>query len=55
MTKSEMNQKMMLCISTLYKLNGRVPDAAELYRALGSEYAEVLADYVCESNKTAIL
>ena len=46
MSKNELNQKMILCISTLRNLNGHAPDAAELYRALGEEYAEVLADYL---------
>ena len=45
MTKSELKQKMILCISTLSILNGRTPDKEELNAALGSEYAEVLADY----------
>ncbi len=43
--KQEMRQTLYVCVSTLYRLNGRMPAAAELYTALGSEYAQVLAEY----------
>lgn len=44
--KVELRQKMMVCIRTLEKLNGRVPGIGELRQALGNEYAEVLAEFV---------
>ena len=43
---SELKQKLMLCVSTLYRLNGRRPNALELYTALGNEFEEVLEEYL---------
>jgi len=45
MTKNELKQKMVMCIATLEKLNGRIPTAEELFSALGKEYEAVLAEY----------
>ena len=46
MTREELRQSMMVCIVTLQMMNGRQPEAEELYRALGTEYAAVLAEYL---------
>ena len=45
MTRIELKQKMMMCITTLEKLTGKIPTIEELFSALGNEYEEVLADY----------
>ena len=45
MRKSELIQGLNLCIATLKRINGRMPEAFELYAALGSEYEEVLEEY----------
>jgi len=50
MTKQELRQKLMICVSTLMNLNGSVPGAPELYSALGSEYKEVLEEYLADGN-----
>ena len=46
MTREELRQAMMVCISTLQKLNGQMPGPEELYIALGAEYKTVLAEYL---------
>lgn len=46
MTREELRQSMMVCIATLQMMNGKQPEAEELYRALGAEYAAVLAEYL---------
>ena len=43
---AELRQKMMVCVSTMERLNGRAPGVDELVDALGTEYTEVLAEYV---------
>ena len=45
MTKTELKQKMVMCIATLKKLTGKFPTADELLSALGNEYEAVLAEY----------
>ena len=45
MTKNELRQKMVMCITTLEKLTGKMPTAEELFSALGKEYEAVLAEY----------
>ena len=50
MTKQELHQKLMICVSTLMNLNGCMPGAPELYSALGSEYEEVLEEYLANRN-----
>ncbi len=42
----ELRQRLMMCVSTLYRLNGRKPGALELYTALGNEFEEVLKEYL---------
>ena len=49
MTINEMKQRILLCAATLRKLNGFAPGIAELSRALGSEYAALLAAYYSET------
>ena len=44
--KSELRQKLDMCVSTLYKMNGRMPRTLELYNALGKEYLGVLSEYL---------
>ena len=46
MTKNELRQRLHVCVSTLENLNGCMPSVKELYRALGKEYEEVLAEYL---------
>ena len=46
MKKDELRQTMMVCITTLEKLNGHEPSAEELSMALGMEYETVLAEYL---------
>ena len=45
---AELRQKMMVCVSTMERLNGRAPAIGELRVALGSEYDEVLEEYAVE-------
>ena len=54
MTKQDMKQIMLVCVSTLKNLNGCMPEAEELYTALGEGYAEVLIEYL-SVQKTASL
>ena len=51
MTKAEIRQTMMICITTLEKLNGRAPRPDELYSALGTEYEAVLNEFLSGSTK----
>ena len=53
MTKAEMRQTMMTCITTLEKLNGRAPRPDELYSALGTEYEAVLNEFLSGSTEAA--
>lgn len=53
MTMLEMKQRIMLCDVTLRKLNGTVPAYADLIRALGDEYAELLMEYLYEGGAAA--
>ena len=53
MTKNEMKQKLMTCISTLQRLNGSLPSVKDLYHALGSEYDGILAEYIAENSNMA--
>ena len=41
----ELRQKMMVCITTLQKLNGRMQGFIELNEVLGPEYEVVLMEY----------
>ena len=50
MNKQELRQKLMICVSTLMNLNGTMPGAPELYSALGTEYTEVLEEFLAEKN-----
>ena len=36
---NELKQLIAVCVSTFYNLNGFLPDAQELCRQIGSEYA----------------
>ena len=45
MTKNEKKQTLMVCVSTLCKLNGCMPGSAELTIALGSDYEDVISEY----------
>lgn len=53
MTKQDMKQTLMVCVSILKNLNGRMPSKEELYSALGEKYTEVLTDYL-STNKMAV-
>jgi len=46
---TDMRQILILCVETLKKLNDHMPSADELYRALGSEYSDMIAEYVTVS------
>ncbi len=46
MTWDERMQKVILCVTTLQKLNGAMPTVTELYGALGRDYEDVLAEYM---------
>lgn len=48
MTKQDMKQILMVCVSTLKNLNGCMPGVEELCSALGEEYAEILTEYMDE-------
>ena len=50
MNKNELKQGLILCITTLCNMNGRMPDPSELYSALGSRYLEVIEEYLAEKN-----
>ena len=39
---AELQQRMMVCVSTMERLNGRMPEVSELADALGTEYEEVV-------------
>ncbi len=41
----ELRQRMAVMVSTFYKMFGYMPDASELYIALGNEYLPVLAEH----------
>ena len=41
----ELRQRMEVMVVTYFKMNGCKPGIEELYEALGSEYAPVLAEY----------
>ena len=41
---TDLRQILILCVETLKKLNDHMPSADELYRALGSEYSDVIAE-----------
>ena len=45
-TKSEMDLKIAVCVSTLFNLNGYLPDMEELSEALGAEYSVGLGDWM---------
>ena len=51
---AELRQKLMLCITTMERLDGRAPEVSELLDALGWEYAEVLAEYVAAMKAAAM-
>ena len=53
MTMLEMKQTIVLCDATLRKLNGTVPAYADLIRALGEEYADLLTEYLYDGGAAA--
>ena len=52
MTLAEKMQKLIMCVSTLYRLNGCMPSRTELATALGKEYSDVLSEYTEIKNMT---
>ena len=45
-TRDELRQTMMVCISTLQMMKGQMPTPQELFHALGEAYREVLTEYL---------
>ncbi len=53
MTMNEKKQMVALCVVTLQKLNGRMPDFNTLCNALGSEYSILISEFLHE-NRSAV-
>ena len=55
MGRKELRQQLDVCVSTLRNLNGYEPSVTELYSALGSEYKDVISEYLDEKDPLAIV
>ena len=53
MTMNEMKQTVALCVATLQKLNGRMPDFKTLCNALGNEYTILVSEFLHENSAVA--
>ena len=53
MTTNEMKQTVAMCVATLQRLNGRMPDFKTLCDALGSEYMILISEFLHE-NRNAV-